>query len=170
MTLYVRNWRPNSLQFKHAGVKILLERRGTRNDNVALPDEALSNGVVARYLRTGKLERISEAGYFQLATRQEDEKMPALATKPIEKVKMDNRPSNPDSPLSATPTFVEAFDNRQVRSPNLEWETAPEPTQPLYEGDPSDVLPQNDPFGLTSGGPEKPVAKKAPAKRTATKK
>jgi len=163
MTVYVRNWRPNAVQFKHAGVKILLQRRGTRDDNVALPDEALSNGVIARYLRTGKLERISEEAYFLLASRDEDEKMPALQQRKIEKVAINNKPTNPDSPLERTPTFVEAYDNREVRSPNLEWETPPEPTFPPYQGSDKDkALPQNDPFGLTS--------KKPGAKRKTTKK
>lgn len=163
MTVYVRNWRPNALQFKHAGVKILLQRRGTRDDNVALPDEALSNGVIARYLRTGKLERISEEAYFLLASRDEDEKMPALKTKKLEKVGINSKPTDPNSPLQSTPFFVEDFDNRVVRSPGLEWETPPEPTYPLYTGEDKDkTLPQNDPFGLTS---KKPAARKKTAKK-----
>jgi hypothetical protein len=164
MTLYVRNWRPNQLMFKHAGVKILLNRRGTRDDNVALPDEAMSNPVVARFLRTGKLERISEEGFHLLATRQDDEVMPGIKTIQPEKVTIDSKPSDPNSPLQSTPTFVEAFNKREVRSPQLEWETDPEPTKPAFVGVDTDKLNKNDPFGLTESEPE---TKKSTKKKTA---
>jgi hypothetical protein len=150
MTVYVRNWRPNQLIFKHAGIKITLNRRGTRDDNVALPDEALSNTDVARFLRNGKLEQISEEAFQNLASRSEDETMPAISKKKIERLVISKEPPK-DSPLTSYPFVAQELEARQVRSPELEWETPPEPSQPEFKKAVNESEPQtNDPFGLVN--------------------
>lgn len=70
--LYVRNGRPNRLIIKHAGLKYLLERRGSREDTTSLPVEAENDPVVARFLRNGYLEKISKEAWMTLNAREED--------------------------------------------------------------------------------------------------
>lgn len=164
MAIYVRNWRPNQLIFRHADLKIRLGRRGERTDNVALPDEALSNPDVAKFLRNGRLERISEEAYFNLATRPEDEEFPEIKRADTARVKIRTIDPNPEAIVAKTPGFVEDFDKRKVRSPGLEWAQEPEASQPPFEGEtgagPSTV--NTDPFGVTKQKTaRKPAAKKA---------
>jgi hypothetical protein len=114
---YVRNGRPNRLIIKYAGTKFLLERRGSREDTITLPDDAKTDPVVARFLRQGFLEEISKEAFMTLASRDEDTILP-LAVRRANDVTlpMGNEQSN-------TPTVIADKDlaaTAHLRSPNLE--------------------------------------------------
>jgi len=68
-TLFIRNWHPNRLVLTYAGQRYILERRGTREDNLALPDEARKDKTVARWLSNGTLEEITQDQFMELAVR-----------------------------------------------------------------------------------------------------
>lgn len=73
--IHVRNGRPNRLIVKYAGVKFLLERRGSREDTTSLPAEAENDPIVARFLRQGFLEKISKEAFMTLNERTEDQRL-----------------------------------------------------------------------------------------------
>jgi hypothetical protein len=71
-TLYVRNARPNSLVIRYAGTRQLLGHRGSRTDSWALPREAENDQTIARWLKSGHLEKISKESYMKLSARTID--------------------------------------------------------------------------------------------------
>lgn len=70
--LYVRNLRPNAVLVKIGGLKYTVERRGFREDTVALPPEAREDPVVSTFLQRNILEEISKETFMTLATRPEN--------------------------------------------------------------------------------------------------
>lgn len=124
-TFYVRNWRPNRVVFKYAGLKYILERRGDRQDTVALPVDAKSDPVIARWLKTDILEDIQRDDYIELASRATDGPFSPIRSKAKEvDIPISDRESS-------TPTTIptELIDNqdwrRQHLSPNLEYVDKP---------------------------------------------
>jgi len=71
-TLFVRNGRPNGIVFHFDGVRYKLEHRGHRQDSVALPIDAASDGQISRWLQIGQLEKISRDSFMKLGSRTVD--------------------------------------------------------------------------------------------------
>lgn len=116
--LYVRNGRPNRLIIKHAGLKYLLERRGSREDTASLPVEAENDPVVARFLRTGYLEKVSKEAFMTLNARDEDQsyELNVRKAKDVE-VPMGHA-------ASQTPTVIadkDLQDTAHLRTPDLQF-------------------------------------------------
>ncbi len=128
-TFYVRNWRPNAVVFKYAGLKYVLERRGDRKDTVALPNDAKSDSVVARWLRINILEEISREDFVELAARVTDGPFGPLRSRAKE-VDIPIEKRNSDRPTTI-PT--ELIDDQKWRSeylsPHLEYMTPPTSTE-----------------------------------------
>jgi len=117
-TFYVRNWRPNAVVFKYAGLKYVLERRGDRKDSVALPIDAKSDPVVNRWLRTNILEEVSREDFSELASRIVDGPFGALRGS----AKDVNIPMNANSdPLTPTPYTIDTtlLNNEAWKNDNL---------------------------------------------------
>lgn len=68
-TVYLRNMRPNRVVLQHAGLRVVLERRGSREDSVSLPAEALNESTIARWLRASMIEEITKDSFLELAAR-----------------------------------------------------------------------------------------------------
>lgn len=77
-TFYVRNWHPNAVRFRYAGLEFNLERRGSRRDVLALPIEAKKDPTVNRWLNKGVLEEIDQEDFIALSAREEDAEYPKL--------------------------------------------------------------------------------------------
>jgi hypothetical protein len=128
--LYVRNQRPNRLVVRYADLRIVLERRGSREDATALPEEARQDRTISRWFTDGKLEEITQDQFESLKGRLEDEPMAPLKHKAVEV----NLPMNP--PAHVTPTLIDA-DNAELKeefmSPHLEFADPPKPTDSANE-------------------------------------
>lgn len=70
--VYLRNGRPNGLVIKYAGNRFNLRHRGHREDSIALPEEALTDRDIARWVKQGVLEKISKDSFLELGRRQVD--------------------------------------------------------------------------------------------------
>lgn len=70
--LYVRNSRPNAVLMRVEGLKITVERRGSREDTAALPGDWRNNPQVATFLQRGILEEISKDAFMALSGRPEE--------------------------------------------------------------------------------------------------
>src|SRR6476469_9507426 len=106
-TVYLRNNRPNRVVLTHAGLRVVLERRGSREDSVSLPAEALQDSTTARWLRAGMVEQISKDAFLDLAART-DAYDPNMRSENEPLIVSDIR--NRDIPLSedkATPTVID---------------------------------------------------------------
>ena len=124
-TFYVRNWRPNRLVFKYAGLKYILERRGDRQDTVALPVDAQSDPTIARWLKSSMLEDIQRDDYIELASRVTEGPFGELRSRAKDvDIPIEDRTS--DQP---TTIRTELLDNQEWRrkhlSPNLEFRDKP---------------------------------------------
>lgn len=134
-TIYVRNLRPNRVVLLHAGLRVILERRGSREDTTSLPSEALNEPTIARWLRAGMIEQISKEDFLDLASRTDafdpnfrspDE--PEL----VSNVRSKAIPMSPEK--SETPFVIDiAKLDRKELSPLVEFKDPPEA---------SDISPQ----------------------------
>ena len=72
--LYIRNLRPNRIVIKYSKAKLRfhVDRRGTRNDTLALPIDAKTDADIARWLRIGQIEEITQEQYMELSAREVD--------------------------------------------------------------------------------------------------
>jgi len=128
--VYLRNMRPNRVVLQHAGLRVVLERRGSREDSVSLPAEALQNATIARWLRGGMIEQISKDAFLDLASRVDaydpnmrGENEPALKTD----IKQADLPMSTDP---RTPTIIDTDKiDKSLLSPRLNYAQEPEPTE-----------------------------------------
>ena len=116
--LYVRNARPNILIVKFAGAKFPLERRGNREDSVALPVDAKNDPIVGRFIRQGFLEEISKEAFMELGLRTEDKPYALRTGTTLEKDLPMNDPFNPQPTLISNKDITETA---HLRSPNPEF-------------------------------------------------
>jgi len=144
-TLFVRNNRPNRVILKLNGLRHILERRGTREDSVALPlDQANRDPVIQRWLKEGRLEEISRDQFMNLASAE----VKATGASGREGFNVHS-PTDYTVPMesetqSRTPYVVHYEDEFDVpaeqratkdqRVPSLEYVNDPEPT-PAVETD-----------------------------------
>lgn len=124
--LYVRNGRPNRVILKLNGIKYLLERRGTREDTAALPIEAETDPIVARFIRAGYLERIDKTAFMELAARLDGDAATRLENElPVKTITAKEVAVPMAAPDSPTPTIIADKDlaaSVKVRSPRLDHE------------------------------------------------
>lgn len=128
-TFYVRNWRPNRIVFKYTGLKYILERRGSREDTTALPLDAKSDPVIARWMKIGVLEEISRDNFVELASRVKDGPFGALTSKarqvdiPIEK-------GTEPRPTTISYDLIDSEEwKREYLSPSINFTTPPLSTE-----------------------------------------
>lgn len=152
-TVYLRNNRPNRVVLTHAGLRVVLERRGSREDSVSFPAASLQDATTARWLRAGIIEQISKDAFLDLAARI-DAYDPNVRSENEPTIVSDIR--DRDLPLiddKTTPNIIDTDKiDRTLLSPSIEWETPPDPTPN------SDLAPQEVPVrdlhrGVTTGRP-----------------
>lgn len=130
--LYVRNLRPNRVVLTHAGLRVVLERRGSREDTTSLPEDARNEPIIARWLRAGMIEEVTKEDFLDLAARS-DAFDPNLRAENEPLTKSLRDPRTPGLPMShdnsATPTVIDTdkIDKTKL-SPQLEWVTPPDRT------------------------------------------
>lgn len=129
-TVYLRNRRPNRVVLTHAGLRVVLERRGSREDSVSLPAEALQDATIARWLRAGMIEQISKDAFLELASRTDafdpntrDPNEPAIQTD----IRRAELPMSQD-PRTPTVIDTDAID-KQYLTPRVEYVNEPDPTE-----------------------------------------
>lgn len=124
-TFYVRNWRPNRLVFKYAGLKYVLERRGDRQDTVALPIDAQSDPTIARWLKSDMLENIERDDYIELASRVTEGPFGELRSRAKDiDIPIENRTS--DQPTTIRTELIDSQEwRREYLSPNLQFRNKP---------------------------------------------
>lgn len=121
-TLYVRNGRPNMVAFTYAGQRYTLDRRGTRTDTTALPAEAVSDSVIARWMKSGILEKISRDSFMKLAARQVDVEPSQFLKRPVrDGKKADLIMHSAVADATHSKTTVRTEDVRKTATPKLEW-------------------------------------------------
>lgn len=129
-TVYLRNRRPNRVVLTHAGLRVVLERRGSREDSVSLPGEALQDATIARWLRAGMIEQISKDSFLELASRTDafdpnyrDENEPSIQTD----IRHAELPMSQDP---RTPTVIDTDKiDRSLLTPRVEYVNEPDPTE-----------------------------------------
>lgn len=136
-TVYVRNLRPNRVVLLHAGLRVTLERRGSREDTTSLPADALNEPTIARWLRASMIEEISKEDFMNLAARTDafdpnfrSPEEPEL----VSNVKTKAVPMSPER--SETPYLIDTdkLDKRNL-TPIVEFKDPPTPTS-------DDISPQ----------------------------
>lgn len=129
-TIFVRNFRPNRVVLTHAGLRIVLERRGSREDTASLPAEALNEPIIARWLRAGMIEQITKEDFLNLSARS-DAFDPNFRSpdepEVVSNVKNKALAMSPER--SETPYLIDvnAIDKNDL-SPAVEFKEKPEPT------------------------------------------
>lgn len=132
-TIYLRNRRPNRVVLRYAELRVVLERRGSREDSVSLPADALQDATIARWLRSEMIEQISKEAFLELAsradafdpnTRSEDEPITATDIRKAE-IPMSTDPR--------TPTVIDTDKiDRSMLTPRVEFaETQPDTNEEL---------------------------------------
>ena len=117
--LYVRNRRPNAVLIKFENLKYPVERRGSRQDTVALPPEAREDPVVSQFLNKGIVEEISKEQFMALGGRPENpvagekDKQERLHDYPLDRTRANEAaiPMEPEE-TSRTPYIITDKDLR----------------------------------------------------------
>lgn len=124
--LYVRNCRPNATLIRvgtsgtgSVPMVYTLERRGSREDTVALPGEFRNEPVVARFLHSGMIEEISKEQFLNLGVRLSSDNNYHVKERAASEV---NVPMADES--SRTPTVIADADitkGAELRTPRPEF-------------------------------------------------
>jgi len=150
-TVYFRNMRPNRVVLQYADLRVVLERRGSREDSVSFPSESLNDSTIARWLRSGLIEQISKDAFLELASRidafdpnMRSENEPAI----LETLRKD--PGLPMSQDPRTPTVIDTdkIDRTQL-SPTIEYQNTPTSTNDEFNLAPQEVSAQDYHRGST---------------------
>lgn len=128
--VFLRNMRPNRVVLQHAGLRVVLERRGSREDSVSLPVDALQDSTIARWLRAGMIEQISKDTFLDLASRT-DAYDPNYRSDDEPAVASDIRHAEiPMSDDPRTPTVIDTDKiDKSLLTPRVEYVTPPEPSE-----------------------------------------
>lgn len=151
-TIYLRNNRPNRVVLQYAGLRVVLERRGSREDTASFPADALSDPTIARWLRADRVEQISKEQFLDLSARtdafdpnyrsvehREDGRVkrslePAL----VSDVNDVEIPMSPDS--STTPTIIDTDRiDKDLLTPRVNYQNEPEPTPRSVSPEETDI-------------------------------
>lgn len=129
-TIFVRNFRPNRVVLTHAGLRIVLERRGSREDTASLPAEALNEPIIARWLRAGMIEQITKEDFLNLSART-DAFDPNFRSpdepEVVSNVKNKAVPMSPEK--SETPYLIDVQNlDKKDLTPLVEFKDPPQPT------------------------------------------
>lgn len=122
--LYVRNRRPNRVVIPAVagGPRHLLERRGSREDSVALPAEVENHPTISRWIKTGILEKISKDAFMRLGARTIDVEPNQYLERRIRnnpRGELAMRPAEADSTKSLTQ--IVDTDVHKAAIPHVEW-------------------------------------------------
>lgn len=130
--LYVRNTRPNAVLIKYEGNKFPVERRGSREDTIALPADAESDPVVASLITRGIIEKISKDAFYALDARSEGR--PAFALKKGgEQVNLPMNHADSRTPMLIEDEVLNA--SKHLRSPHPEFaERVPSTVEEMATG------------------------------------
>jgi len=189
-TVYIRNLRPNRVVLQYAGLRVVLERRGSREDTASFPADALSDPTIARWLRQDRVEQISKDQFLDLSGRTDafDPNNRSVEYREDGKVKRSLEPElysdarEVELPMgserSDTPTIIDIDKiDKGLLTPRVEYRDEVEPTpksvspteldvHDLHRGNAgSQERPTNEPKEEAS--PNVAVAKKVPAKKKA---
>lgn len=189
-TVYIRNNRPNRVVLQYAGLRVVLERRGSREDTASFPSDALSDPTIARWLRANRIEELTKDQFLDLSGRTNafDPNTRSVEYREDGKVKRSLEPElvtdarEVELPMgserSDTPTVIDIDKiDKSLLSPRVEYKDEVEPTprsvsptetdiHDLHRGDAgSQERPVNTPPAESS--PNIAKAKKAPARKKA---
>ena len=127
--LYVRNTRPNAVLIRVGGIKYTAERRGSREDSLALPGDWRNDPIVATFLQQGVIEEISKETFMTLGSRPDGvTEIPLKERKAATEVNIPI--NNPEE--SRQPYLITEEDLRKstpLRSPRPEFATEVPTTQ-----------------------------------------
>lgn len=121
-TVFIRNRRPNIVVINYAGQRFALQRRGHREDSVSLPADALNDTTISKFLKQGRLEKISQDSFMRLGARQIDIEANQYLKRPMRDSKHTDLIMYPaDSDTTRSPSSIRDADIRKSGTPNLEW-------------------------------------------------
>ena len=190
-TVYLRNRRPNRVVVQYAGLRVVLERRGSREDSASFPADVLSDSTVARWLRGDRLEELTKDQFMDLSGRTDafDPNLRSVEYREEsrdgrQRVKRSLEPALASdvnevelamgSERSETPTVIDIDKiDKGLLTPRVEYRDEVEPTpksvnaealdvHDLHRGTAETERPTNEPKE-----PAVATAKKAPAKKKA---
>lgn len=132
-TIYVRNMRPNRVILLYAGLRVVLERRGAREDTTSLPADAKNDPTILRWLRAGMIEEISKEDFLNIMASTDafdpanrDPNEPPVQSN----VRREAVPMSPDN--SSTPTIIDTDKiDKSLLTPRIDYVNKPEPTSDL---------------------------------------
>lgn len=135
--LYIRNKRPNAVLIRYETdggkqVKFTVERRGSREDTIALPGELKQDPTVASFLNRGILEEISKDEFMTLGERKEGR--PAFALKKsADELNLPMSNADAREPFQILDKTI--TDSKHLRSPHPEFaERTPSTTEEILTG------------------------------------
>jgi hypothetical protein len=184
-TVYIRNNRPNRVVLQYAGLRVVLERRGSREDTASFPSDALTDPTIARWLRANRVEQITKEQFFDLSSRTDafDPNYREVERREDGRVKRSLEPELvsdaydvevPMSPLSSTtPTIIDTDRiDKNLLTPRVQYKDEPEPTPKSVNAEETDVHDLHRGDRPVKEAPEDTVANEnvAPVKKVPAKK